>query len=148
TFDELLARRASASGEILRPFSTLDYRLHVDGRPRLEGVRAFLSARGLSLPEGEPGDPASADTVHGVARRKNERFHARLDEGGVEVDPAAAPLLIALREAGVRVGVCPSSRNGEAVLERAGLAPLVDARVDGVTSAELSLAGKPAPDTF
>lgn len=149
TFDELLARREPrAAGEDLRPFSPLDYRTHVDGRPRLDGVRAFLEARGIALPEGRSSDPAGADTVHGVARRKNERFHVLLDELGVEVDPAAAPLLAALRAAGVRVGVCTSSKNGEAVLRRAGLDRLLDARVDGVVSETLSLRGKPEPDIF
>lgn len=148
TFDELLSRRSPAPGEDLRPFRELDYRDHVDGRPRLDGIRAFLAARGIALPEGTSEDPADVDTVHGLGRRKNERFHALLDELGVEVDPAAAPLLRSLRAEGVPVAICTSSKNGKAVLTRAGLEGLYDALVDGVESAALGLEGKPAPDIF
>ncbi|MGW5425239.1 hypothetical protein ACWEV0_34115, partial [Streptomyces sp. NPDC003943] len=34
-----------------------EYRALVDGRPRYDGARAFLAARGLDLPPGSPDDP-------------------------------------------------------------------------------------------
>ena len=53
-----------------------------------------------------------------------------------------------LREAGLKTGVVSSSRNCAAVLELAGISNLFDAIVDGETSLELGLPGKPAPDAF
>jgi HAD superfamily hydrolase (TIGR01509 family) len=41
-----------------------------------------------------------------------------------------------------------SSANAELVLQVAGLADLIDHRVDGVVAKERKLPGKPAPDTF
>jgi beta-phosphoglucomutase-like phosphatase (HAD superfamily) len=41
-----------------------------------------------------------------------------------------------------------SSANAELVLQVAGLADLIDHRVDGVVAKQRQLPGKPAPDTF
>src|SRR6516162_1696229 len=50
-FDEYLQKRATQSGEAFRPFDlATDYRLHVDGKPRFDGVRDFLKSRGIQLP--------------------------------------------------------------------------------------------------
>jgi len=47
TFDSYLG----ASGRDLEPFDVArDYPRHVDGKPRLDGVRDFLASRDLSLP--------------------------------------------------------------------------------------------------
>ena len=47
-FDEFLARQAAATGKAQPPFDAdSDYRLYVDGRPRADGVRTFLAARGI-----------------------------------------------------------------------------------------------------
>src|SRR6201982_4222953 len=66
TFDEYLQKRATQSGEVFHPFdSAADYRLYVDGRPRFDGVRDFLTSRRIQLPEGTPDDPQNAETVGG-----------------------------------------------------------------------------------
>ena len=49
-----------------------DYASYVDGRPRADGVRAFLESRHISLPEGQPDDPPDAATVNGLGNRKND----------------------------------------------------------------------------
>ncbi len=138
--------RAAAPDEDCRPFSDEDYRAHVDGRPRLEGIRAFLASRGISLPEGTPDDPPGAETVAALGKRKNALYLELLDRLGVEVDDAAVALVRGLRAAGVRVGVATSSRNASVLLQRAGLESLFEAQVDGVVGAELGLRGKPHPD--
>ncbi len=147
-FDDLLSSLEARTGGPSRPFVDQDYRAYVDGRPRLDGIRAFAASRGLELTEGSADDPADARTVHGLGRRKNQLFAAALEELGVEVDAAAVELVRSLRERGVRVGLATSSRNARAVLRRAGLEGLFEARVDGVVAAEQGLRGKPAPDIF
>jgi beta-phosphoglucomutase family hydrolase len=149
TFDEFLRQRAAATGEPFVPFDIeSDYLRDVDGKRREDGVRSFLASRGISLPKGEPDDPPTAATVHGVGNRKNERLLARIREGGVEVYPGSVRYLEAVRERGLGVAVVSSSANTAAVLEQTGLDRFVDVRVDGVVAAEEELAGKPAPDTF
>lgn len=147
-FDAFLRRRAGAPGEDLSPLTRADYLAWVDGRPRLDGIRWFLTARGIDLPEGSPADPPDAETVHGLARRKNALFLEHLARRGARVDVHVVALVRALDADGVRVGVASSSRNAAAVLDRAGLGDLFDARVDGTTLAELGLPGKPHPDLF
>ncbi len=147
-FDAYLEARARRTGEPFSPFTPEDYLRYVDGRPRLEGIRCFLSSRGLTLPEGTEEDGPEAETVHGLGRRKNEAFLAALRREGVEVYAPAVELLERLRAAGLRTAVVTASRNGEEVVRAAGLEGLFDARVDGVVAAERGLPGKPRPDTF
>ena len=72
-FDEYLQKRAAERGEPFRPFElATDYRLYVDGKPRFDGVRDFLTSRGIQLPEGSSDDPPQAETVGGLGNRKNE----------------------------------------------------------------------------
>ena len=86
TFDDVVA--AHAAGEAARPFTRADYRAHVDGVPRFDGVRRFLASRGIDLPEGAPGGGGgggggggeSLDTVQGIGMTKNPRFQAWLAE--------------------------------------------------------------------
>lgn len=147
-FDDLLRARAERAGEPFRPFTSDDYRQWVDGRPRLDGIRAFLASRGISIPEGAPDDPPGAETVQGIARRKNAAFREVVGKGGVEVDVEAVRLIRALKRRGTRAGVASSSKNTPLILEVAGLDDLFESRVDGLESERLGLRGKPAPDIF
>src|SRR6266480_2784867 len=84
-FDEYLQKRATQRGEAFCPFDTAtDYRLHVDGKPRFDGVRDFLGSRGIHLPEGTPDDPPQAETVGGLGNRKNDLVNTVIEDRGVE----------------------------------------------------------------
>jgi beta-phosphoglucomutase family hydrolase len=148
-FDDYLRSRAEAAGEEFVPFDAVgDYNTYVDGKPRQDGVRDFLVSRDIHLPEGDPDDPPTAETVHGLGNRKNELFNAVLQDQGVEVFEGSRRYLQAAAAAGLRRAVVSSSANTEQVLDITGLAQYVEVRVDGVTIREEHLAGKPAPDTF
>ena len=125
-------------------FTTDDYRHHIDGKPRYDGVRDFLASRGVSLPWGSPTDPADTDTVCGLGNRKQQIFIDKI-AAGVPVFGSTVALIKQLIGTGVRVGVFSASRNCAAVLESAGITDLFEARVDGVVAAELGLPGKPDP---
>jgi beta-phosphoglucomutase family hydrolase len=144
TFDEFLRSHDPGAPE----FSPADYNEHVDGKPRMDGVRDFLASRGITLPEGTAGDPPDAATVHGLAARKNDQVLRELDEHGVEVYEGSMRYLRAVREAGLATAVVTASANGQHVIEVAGFADLIDARIDGLVAAREGLRGKPAPDTF
>jgi beta-phosphoglucomutase family hydrolase len=148
-FDALLARRSRSTGETFVPFDPVkDYDDYVDGRPRLDGTRAFLNARGVDLPEGAAEDRPGSETLYGVANRKNELVLAMMKSRGVDVYPGSRQFLLEARRQSLSTAVVSSSANAVAVLEAAGLEGLFDARVDGVVACEAHLAGKPAPDTY
>ena len=149
-FDEFLrARAARGGGESFVPFDIeTDYKHHVDGKPRYDGVRDFLRARGIMLPEGGPEDPPQAQTVHGLGNRKDQLVNEVIASEGVRVFPGSVAVLERLRGAGIKTAVVTSSQNRARVLEVAGLSSLFDAAVDGHTIVERGLAGKPAPDMF
>lgn len=128
-FDAALRRAGDA-----RPFSHAEYREYVDGKPRKDGLRDLLAARGVA---------ASEDEIEALAASKDRMFRELLAREGVEVFPDAVRQVDAWRRAGVPVAFVSSSRNARRVLRAGGLDHLCDVRVDGLTAAEEGLHGKP-----
>ncbi len=148
-FDGFLQERAARTGEAFLPFDIdADYRRYVDGKPRYDGVAAFLESRGIELPLGTAEDGPGEQTVHGLGNLKDQYFTRRLAQQGVEVYDATIALVRTLRAQEIKTAVVSSSINCAAVLEAAGLAQMFDARVDGMDITRLGLDGKPAPDAF
>jgi trehalose 6-phosphate phosphatase len=148
-FDDFLRDRAAHQDASFVPFDEgSDYRSHVDGKPRYDGVRSFLRARGITLPEGQPDDPPDRVTICGLGNRKDELFLELVRRDGVEVYEDAVRRIDEWRAAGLRTAVVSSSRNCAEVLRAAGLADRFEVRVDGVVVDTLGLQGKPAPDMF
>lgn len=144
-FDTFLADWTARSGSPQPPFRDEDYRRYIDGKPRRDGVRSFLAARGISLPEGEDGDAPDALTVRALATRKNSLFLDWLSRNGISPYPGTVALIAALRAAGIRCATFSSSRNAARVLESAGVSPMFDVLLDGTDLARLGLPGKPDP---
>ena len=148
-FDEFLRDHAERTGTEFVPFDPhADYDAFVDGKPRLDGTRAFLASRGIDLPEGTPDDPPGTATVYGLSNRKNALVLAKLAAGGVQVYEGSIRYIRAVREKGIATAIVSSSANTKQVLDSAGIADLFDVRIDGQIAAERGLRGKPAPDTF
>lgn len=148
-FDEFLDAWAHSTGTTQEPFDVdADYRAHVDGRPRYDGVAAFLGSRGIDLPWGDPGDPPGFATICAVGNLKNELVTEILQTRGIEAYPGSLRLIDALEDLGLTLAVVSASANAGAVLEGAGIARRFQVRVDGVVASELGLAGKPRPDPF
>jgi beta-phosphoglucomutase-like phosphatase (HAD superfamily) len=142
-FDEYLKLRAQRTGEPFRPFDELrDYDEYVDGRPRDDGVRAFLESRGIDLPEGGPDDPPDAETIHGLGNRKNQIVLKMIREQGVEPYEGSVRYVRAVRDAGLRRAVVSSSTNAHDVLHAAGIADLFDTVIDGVVAEREHLKGQ------
>ncbi|MCW2839257.1 MAG: haloacid dehalogenase [Aeromicrobium sp.] len=142
-FNDFLRARGVAE-----PYTPDDYFTYVDGKPRYDGVRSFLASRDITLPDGDPSDPASADTVAGLGNRKNDDFEQILKTEGVEAYPGSVALVKALVERGTKMAIVSSSRNAAAVLTAAGMIDYFPVIVSGKEAGERGLAGKPAPDTF
>jgi HAD superfamily hydrolase (TIGR01509 family) len=138
-FDEYL-RSIEADGVRFVPFDAgADYEKYVDGKPREDGIRSFLTSRAID---------ADDTTVTRLGDRKNQKFQQTLHDDGVTVFDGSRRYLEAVAEAGLRRAVVSSSANTRAVLELTGLDVYVEQRVDGVTLRDEHLAGKPAPDSF
>jgi HAD superfamily hydrolase (TIGR01509 family) len=151
TFDQLLSRRAERTGERFapfKPFSPRDYDEHIHGKPRLDGVHAFLASRGIRLPEGHPDDPPDAETVYGLSNRKKDALLGHLDREGAKAHEGSRRYLEAANEAGLGCAVVSSSAHTSTILERAGFAYLIERRVDAATIHAHRLRSKPAPDTL
>jgi beta-phosphoglucomutase family hydrolase len=148
-FDRFLRDRAAASGERFVPFDPVgDYDEYVDGKPRSDGVRSFLAARGIKLPEGKQHDPAGTETIAGLGNRKNEIVLQMIRTQGVETYAGSLRYLEAVRAAGLRCAVVSASKNCREVLVAAGIEDLFEQRIDGLVAEREHLKGKPAPDSF
>jgi beta-phosphoglucomutase family hydrolase len=148
-FDAFLERRAAEMGEPFVPFDIdADYRRYIDGKPRYDGVAAFLAARSIELPAGTPEDGPGLHTVHALGNLKDQYFMEHLHRHGVDRYEDAISLVQTLRAQDVRAAVVSSSNNCTAVLEATRIMPLFAARVDGRDISRLALQGKPAPDAF
>jgi beta-phosphoglucomutase family hydrolase len=148
-FDAFLRAHAERVGEAFVPFDVVgDYGAYVDGKPRYDGVRSFLASRGIHLPEGEPSDPAEAETISGLGNRKNELVLSMIHRQGVEPYEGSIRYVRAVREAGLRRAVVSSSANTREVLAAAGIEDLFEERIDAIAAERQHLNGKPAPDTF
>lgn len=146
-FDDLLLRVAAKTGWHFIPFDRVaDYRDYVDGRSRLEGVHAFLDSRGIRLPEGRADGPPDADTASGLATRKAQAVARALRQRGVAALPGAHRYLEAAARAGLARAVVSASSSTVPMLELAGLASLVDERVDAEAIRSEGLRSRPAPD--
>jgi beta-phosphoglucomutase-like phosphatase (HAD superfamily) len=148
-FDEFLLRQADKTGRHFVPFDRVtDYRAHVDGRSRLEGIHAFLGSRGIHLLEGTFDDPAEADTAFGLAKRKGEVLASGLRQRGVSALPGARRYLEAAGRAGLERAVVSASSTTLPMLDLAEVATLVDERVDADAVLAEGLRPRPAPDVL
>jgi beta-phosphoglucomutase family hydrolase len=148
-FDDYLQKRATQRGEAFRPFDlATDYQIYVDGKPRFDGVRDFLTSRGIQLPEGSPDDPPQLETVGGLGNRKNALVNKVIEDRGVTPYEGSVKFIRQLRDRGFKIAVVTSSQNCAAVLKAAKLDALFEVRVDGNVIRAQHLAGKPAPDTY
>ena len=149
TFDAFLRERSTRLGEPLHLFEVpSDYLRYVDGKLRTDGVRSFLASRAITIPEGAVDDPPNAETVHGLATRKNDLVIELLRRDGVDVYDGSVRFVEVACERGLRRAVVSASSNCREVLDAAGIAGLFEVVVDGVVAAERELRGKPAPDMF
>jgi beta-phosphoglucomutase family hydrolase len=148
-FDDFLRQWSERNATTFQPFDAeADYLTYVDGKTRDDGVRSFLASRDIKLPDGDPDDATTKQTVYGLGNRKNQLFLHTVDEDGVKVFAGSRRYLEAVAHAGLAVAVVSSSANTRQVLEVTGLDKFVQQRVDGVTLREHHIAGKPAPDSY
>ncbi len=147
-FNSYIREREERYGERHEGFTDEDYYLHIDGKPRCDGVRDFLASRGITLPEGGPEDPPERETVCGLGNRKDHRFQELLGSQGVEPFPSVNKALRSWRAKGTKLALVSSSRNARKVLDMALPSFSFDAVVDGNDLGALGLKGKPAPDLF
>ncbi len=70
-------------------YTAADYLAYIDGKPRYDGVRAFLASRDVVLPDGDPGDAPGDDTVCALGNRKNALFNDILEREGIAPYPGS-----------------------------------------------------------
>lgn len=148
-FDEVLADPRAGDDPSLatpEPFDVVsDYRRYVADRAPEDGVRVFLTARGIRIPPGTTADLPGEWSVQGLAGRRDQIFLSLVAAGGVRAFPGTVDLLGRLKAGHVPTAVVSASRNADLLLEAAGLGGVFDVVVDGRQAAERDL--PETPDT-
>ncbi len=131
-FDDLLRSLSEQTDrEFVRFDLRDDYRAYVEGRPRLEGVHAFLASRGIQL---------SDERAEELAARKTSVLTHVVHERGVTALPGARRYLEAAGHAGVERVVLSASASARWLLELSGLGTLVESHVTTCTPADRTVA--------
>jgi trehalose 6-phosphate phosphatase len=144
TFDQFFEKQ----GNDHKSMSEEDYQDYIDGKPRYQGVKSFLNSRGVELKFGSPDNEPGFNTVCALGNIKNNLFNEILDRDGVDVYQDAIEWLKEWKGRGIKTAIVSSSKNCRKIIETAGIEHLFDVRVDGLTSEEIGLNGKPDPDIF
>ncbi|GAA5020234.1 HAD family hydrolase [Actinopolymorpha pittospori] len=151
SIDEFLRQYSRQIGHTLAPFDVrADYLRFLDGRPGAEGVRDFLTARGVGLGEAPlpngpskglsnrrsnrvPGGWASRDRdgVAAIVDRKTRYFLEEIDRYGVAAFPSTVRLVRDLRERGARTAAVSVTRHCFRMLAAAQVQRLFDVQVEG-----------------
>jgi len=135
--DPVLAALAEPDAPFV-PFDRVaDYHAYFDGRPRLEGIRLFLSGRGVHLPQ---------ERLDAIARRKGELVEHGLRARGVAALAGAQRYLQAAALARLGRAAVSASTRTLPMLEHAGLTHLVEVCVDADVMRTRRLRSRPAPD--
>ncbi len=122
------------------PFDIVpDYTAYVDGKPRADGVRSVLTARGIE---------ATPELVDGIASKKDQLFVDLIHRHGVQTYDGSVRYVRAARSSGLKIAVVSSSKHTTEVLRAAALDGDFDVQVDGNVAEQEHLRGKPAPDTY
>jgi HAD superfamily hydrolase (TIGR01509 family) len=143
-----LHRAAWAATFAADGFTEEDYLSHIDGRPRYDGVAAFLTSRGINLPWGTESDAPGRYTICAIGNEKDQRFNRLLTRGELHPYTGSLQILDALDSMQIAYGLVTSSRNASKVLAAAELTTRFACIVDGALASREQLAGKPAPDTY
>lgn len=127
-FDGVLPEFSRSSAPRFDPVQ--DYAEFMNGRTREAGIRSFLGARGIDLPDGGPDDPRGTWSVHALAKQHRELVLTELAQGEVKAMPDAVALLRSLRAREVPTALVSTGRNAAAVLDAAGVTDLFTHCID------------------
>lgn len=114
-----------------KKFSFEDYKQKVDGIPRTNGARAILT-------------DLSEDELKKACDKKQDYFLEYLKSEPIPVYETTVNLMRDLKARDIKVACISSSKNCPYILERSGLKPLIDTKVDGN---DITI-GKPDPQIF
>ena len=134
-FNEFLLKRSGAAAE----FTPEDYRLYVDGKPRLEGIKSFLASRHIQIPD---------DEIEVLGNKKNKLYIAALKKEGPHLIEDSFSFVVKLASKKVPMAVVSSSRNCRMIMEQTGLIKFIPTIVTPDEAQTKNLRGKPQPDYF
>lgn len=138
--DPFLLSHAAACEVCCRSYDMgADHRRHMQGRTRLEGLRAFLDSCGIEL---------AYDDLRGLAGHQEEIMLAEPAAQDVVPFSSTAETVTTLRRHGLRTAAVSAHRYSTALLTTAGIADLFDLRLDGLDAPGTDLPQESDPGLY
>ncbi|MAU75552.1 MAG: beta-phosphoglucomutase [Crocinitomicaceae bacterium] len=125
----------SLADELAIPFTEVDNNA-LKGRSRLDRLECILRSGNLEV---------SSKTKIELMEKKNQLYLKIIDSlGPGDIRPGVKELILELRQKGVRLCLCSSSKNASSILKSIGILNLFDGIVDGNNL----MLSKPDPEVF
>jgi alpha,alpha-trehalase len=123
----------------VKKFTYDDYYLHVDGKPRSNGIDDFFKSRNIILKK---------KNNNQISNYKNEIFIKLIRISNVLAFNDAVTLIKKLKKKKIKIALASSSRNCRLIIKKLKLGKYFDYICDGSDLKKLNLPGKPAPHIF
>lgn len=118
-------------GDYGHDFTFEEYKLKVDGIPRIDGAKAVLA-------------DLSDEEIRKAATKKQKYFLDEIEKADIPIYQSTFNLISDLQEREIKVAVISASKNAPRILKRVGLLDKLDAMVSGNDVTR----GKPDPQVF
>lgn len=130
------------------PFTEEDYFYYLDGMPRMDGVSNFLKSRHITLGELKEIYASWDECIGDICDSKNELLLSIIATQKVKCFPDTLEFINFALDKKYPIAIISSSKNCLEILKSAEADHLFPIRVDGKTSEELGIPGKPNPAIF
>jgi alpha,alpha-trehalase len=123
----------------VKKFTYDDYYLHVDGKPRSNGIDDFFKSRSIIIKKKKNNQ---------ISDYKNEIFIKLIKTSNVSAFNDAVILIKKLKKKKIKIALASSSRNCRLIIKKLKLDKYFDYICDGSDLKKLNLPGKPSPHIF
>lgn len=145
--DDFLKHWSNSNDQPFVEFSDLDYNTHIDGLPRIDGIRRFLGSRNIDIPIGATED-VSLTSVHSLSLVKNELYLEALKKEGVHIFEDARIFIEQIKKNKLCAGLVTSSKNAPYVLKSVNMDDTFDVIIDGNYIEASDISPKPSAEAF
>ncbi|MDE0799469.1 MAG: HAD hydrolase-like protein [Rhodospirillaceae bacterium] len=145
--DDFLKHWSNSNKKPFVEFSDSDYNNHVDGLPRIDGIRRFLGSRNIDIPIGATED-VSLTSVDSLSLVKNKLYLEALQQEGAHIFEDARIFIEQIKKSKLYIGLVSSSKNAPYVLKSLNMDDVFDVIIDGNYIEQLDISPKPSAEPF
>ena len=121
----------SELGHPEKKFTHEEYKLFLDGKPREDGIKDYLSYKNIDLPLMDYGFQKALN-LKKICIKKNQIFEKELSVSQIKVFDDAKYMITRWEQNGIKLALVSSSRHCRSIIDNVGLAKKFDVIVSGL----------------